>query len=110
MRLRAVFFNQICPQSLNDLGNLLVFKAGHIAAGKNNDVQPCEQILIQTEGSAKEPLDPVSLNSKRQVLFPNNQTQARLLQKIGNSQYQEVAIRDLVFGLVEYRFELGRFR
>jgi len=49
MRLCFGFFNQVEPQTLNIFYNLLVVQIAHIAAGKNNDVQPFEQTLIQAK-------------------------------------------------------------
>lgn len=104
------FLNQVQPESLNVVMNLLIVQRIHVAARKNNHVQPEEQILIQSKRSPEQTLDSIPLHGFWQVFFADYQAQPALFQLVFPCQNQQVAIGNFELRPVENRFELPGFR
>ena len=96
--------DKILPQFFQKLNNGSVVHIGQPFTGKNNDVQPGEQMLMVAEGFATQPFDSISLYRQTNIFLGDDQTQSWINIVVPDGQYQELGAGYLEFCLIEHGF------
>ncbi len=93
--------DKILPQFFQQLSNGSVVHIAQSFTGKNNDVQPGEQMLMVAEGFATQPFDSISLYCQANIFLGDDQAQSWVNMAVSDSQYQELGAGYLEFCLAE---------
>lgn len=105
-RWRGPTANQSLPELAKVLVQFWVFNLAQSLARDDHDVQPGEQLLVQTERIAHQALETIALNGELDALLADHQAKAWVIEAVLASKDQQVFPWNLAGWGVEDRFEV----